>query len=103
MDETMMNNEVEVMETDVLATEETTQDIVTEEASGGPSRGFVTLVVGGIAAIAVGTVIAIKRHKKKKAKAQESDAESEEIYEEEDPEENAEEVTQEIEVVKSED
>lgn len=33
----------------------------------GPSKGFVALVAGGVAAIAVTAFVAVKRHKKKKA------------------------------------
>lgn len=36
----------------------------------GPSKGFVALVVGGIAAVAVGVAVVMKRHKKKKAETQ---------------------------------
>lgn len=73
MDETM-NTGVEVT-TEVSGAEEVTQEVMIEETSGGPSKGFVALVVGGIAAVAVGATIAIKRHKKKKvsAKVEEDD------------------------------
>lgn len=63
MDETM-NTGVEVA-TGVSGAEEVTQEITIEETSSGPSKGFIALVVGGIAA--VGATVAIKRHKKKKA------------------------------------
>lgn len=65
MDETM-NTGVEVA-TGVSGAEEVTQEITIEETSSGPSKGFIALVVGGIAAVAVGVTVAIKRHKKKKA------------------------------------
>lgn len=63
MDETM-NTGVEVA-TGVSGAEEVTQKITIEKTSSGPSKGFIALVVGGIAA--VGATVAIKRHKKKKA------------------------------------
>ena len=90
MDETM-NTGVEV--TTEVSGEEVKPEIMIEETSGGPSKTFVGLVVGGIAAVAVGATVAWKRHKKKKAeKAQESaeeDFEDDDFYEEdldEDPE-----------------
>ena len=72
MDETM-NTGVEVT-TDVSGKDEISQEITTiEETSGGPSKTFVGLVVGGIAAVAIGATVAWKRHKKNKAeKAQEA-------------------------------
>ena len=81
MDETM-NTGVEVT-TDVSGKDEISQEITTiEETSGGPSKTFVGLVVGGIAAIAIGATVAWKRHKKNKAeKAQES---AEEDFEDDD-------------------
>lgn len=86
MEETM-NNEVEVT-TEVSGAEEMTQEITIEESSAGPSKGFVALVVGGIAAAVVGTVVAVKRHKKKKADAEdpveEYDQDFDDFYEEED-------------------
>lgn len=90
MDETM-NTGVEVT-TDVSGAEEVSQEITIEETSGGPSKTFVGLVVGGIAAVAIGATVAWKRHKKKKAaKAQdaEEDFEDDEFYDEDfedDPE-----------------
>lgn len=60
-----MNNEVEVT-TEVSGAEEVTQEITIEDSSSVPSKGFMALVAGGVAAVVVGTVIAIKRHKKKK-------------------------------------
>ena len=69
-----MNTGVEVM-TDVSG-EEVKPEIMIEETSGGPSKTFVGLVVGGIAAVAIGATVAWKRHKKNKAeKAQETDEE----------------------------
>lgn len=42
-----------------------------EPETGGPSKGFVTLIVSVIVAITVGGVtVAVKRHKKKKAETQ---------------------------------
>ncbi len=81
MDETM-NTGVEVT-TDVSGNDEVSQEITTiEETSGGPSKTFVGLVVGGIAAVAIGATVAWKRHKKNKAeKAQES---AEEDFEDDD-------------------
>ena len=94
-----MNTGVEVT-TEVSGEDEVSQEITIEETSGGPSKTFVGLVVGGIAAVAIGARIAWKRHKKNKAeKAQEpaeEDFEDDDFYEEdldEDPE--AEEVTEE--------
>lgn len=83
MDETM-NTGVEVT-TDVSGAEEISQEITIEETSGGPSKTFVGLVVGGIAAVAIGATVVWKRHKKKKAaKAQdaEEDFEDDEFYDE---------------------
>lgn len=65
MNETM-NTGVEVT-TGVSGLEGVTHEITIEETSSGPSKGFIALVVGGIAAVAVGATVAIKRHKKKKA------------------------------------
>lgn len=89
MDETM-NTGVEV--TTEVSKEEVKPEIMIEEVSGGPSKTFVGLVVGGIAAVAIGATVAWKRHKKNKAeKAQEAAEEDfdDEFYEEdldEDPE-----------------
>lgn len=70
MDDTM-NTGVEV--TTEVSGEEVKPEIMIEENSGGPSKTFVGLVVGGIAAVAIGATVAWKRHKKNKAeKAQES-------------------------------
>lgn len=75
-----MNTGVEVT-TDVSG-EEVKPEIMIEETSGGPSKTFVGLVVGGIAAVAIGATVAWKRHKKNKAeKAQES---AEEDFEDDD-------------------
>lgn len=85
-----MNTGVEV--TTEVSGEEVKPEIMIEESSGGPSKTFVGLVVGGIAAVAIGATVAWKRHKKKKAeKAQEAEEEDfdDEFYEEnldEDPE-----------------
>lgn len=78
MDDTM-NTGVEVT-TEVSGAEDVTQEITIEETSGGPSKGFMALVVGGIAATVIGTVVAVKRHKKKKA----SELADEEEYEDVD-------------------
>lgn len=90
MDETM-NTGVEV--TTEVSGEEVKPEIMVEESSGGPSKTFVGLVVGGIAAVAIGATVGWKRHKKNKAeKAQEAaeeDFEDDDFYEEdldEDPE-----------------
>lgn len=91
MDEKTMNTEVEVM-TDVSGEDGVSQEIAIEETSGGPSKTFVGLVVGGIAAVAIGATVAWKRHKKKAEKAQEAaeeDFEDDEFYEE-DPDEDLE-------------
>ena len=98
MDETM-NTGVEV--TTEVSGEEVKPEIMIEESSGGPSKAFVGLVVGGIAAVAIGAAVAWKRHKKKKAeKAQEvaeEDFEDDEFYEENlDEDLEAEEVTTEV-------
>ena len=91
MDDTM-NTGVEVVTTEVSG-EEVKPEIMIEETSGGPSKTFVGLVVGGIAAVAIGATVAWKRHKKNKAKkAQEiaeEDFEDDDFYIEdldEDPE-----------------
>lgn len=87
MDETM-NTGVEVT-TDVSGEDEVSQEITIEESSGGPSKTFVGLVVGGIAAVAIGATVAWKRHKKNKAEkaqgAAEEDFEDDEFLDE-DPE-----------------
>ena len=86
-----MNTGVEVT-TDVSG-EEVKPEIMIEETSGGPSKTFVGLVVGGIAAVAIGATVAWKRHKKNKAeKAQESaeeDFEDDDFYEEDLDEDSA--------------
>ena len=83
MDDTM-NTGVEV--TTEVSGEEVKPEIMIEETSGGPSKTFVGLVVGGIAAVAIGATVAWKRHKKNKAeKAQEpseEDFEDDDFYEE---------------------
>ena len=83
MDETM-NTGVEV--TTEVSGEEVKPEIMIEETSGGPSKTFVGLVVGGIAAVAIGATVAWKRHKKNKAeKAQEpaeEDFEDDDFYDE---------------------
>lgn len=97
MDETM-NTGVEVG-TEVSGEEEN-QGIMVEESSGGPSKTFVGLVVGGIAAVAIGATVAWKRHKKKTEKAQEAaeeDFEDDDFYEEDlDGDLEAEEVTMKV-------
>lgn len=83
MDDTM-NTGVEV--TTEVSGEEVKPEIMIEETSGGPSKTFVGLVVGGIAAVAIGATVAWKRHKKNKAeKAQEpaeEDFEDDDFYDE---------------------
>lgn len=63
-------------------------DLVPEETSG-PSKGFVALVIAGAAAIVAGTVVAVKRHKKKKARLDEDlDVDFEdEFFDDDEPEE----------------
>ena len=81
MDETI-NTGVGVT-TDISGEDEVPQKITIEELSvGGPSKTFVGLVVGGIAAVAIGATVAWRRHKKNKAeKAQEA---AEEDFEDDD-------------------
>lgn len=69
-----MNTGVEVT-TDVSGEDEVSQEIAIEETSGGPSKTFVGLVVGGIAAVAIGATVAWKRHKKNKAEKTQEPAE----------------------------
>ena len=77
-----MNTGVEVT-TDVSG-EEVKPEIMIEETSGGPSKTFVGLVVGGIAAVAIGATVAWKRHKKNKAeKAQEAEEDFEDDFDDE--------------------
>lgn len=89
MDDTM-NTGVEV--TTEVSGEEVKPEIMIEETSGGPSKTFVGLVVGGIAAVAIGATVAWKRHKKNKAEKAQEPAEEDfedDFYEEdldEDPE-----------------
>lgn len=59
------NVEVEVM-TESSGMDDVNQEITIEETSSGPSKGFVTLVVGAVVAVAIGAAVTIKRHKKKK-------------------------------------
>ena len=96
MDDTM-NTGVEV--TTEVSGEEVKPEIMIEETSGGPSKTFVGLVVGGIAAVAIGATVAWKRHKKNKAeKAQEpaeEDFDDEFLYEDSETEEVAAETTEE--------
>ena len=96
MDDTM-NTGVEV--TTEVSGEEVKPEIMIEETSGGPSKTFVGLVVGGIAAVAIGATVAWKRHKKNKAeKAQEpaeEDFDDEFLDEDSETEEVAAETTEE--------
>lgn len=92
--EDIKNNEVEVT-TEVSGAEEMTQEIlIPKSSSEEPSKGFVALVVGGIAAAVVGTVVAVKRHKKKKTDAEdpveEYDQDFDDFYEEDDLDNNGE-------------
>ena len=97
MDDTM-NTGVEV--TTEVSGEEVKPEIMIEETSGGPSKTFVGLVVGGIAAVAIGATVAWKRHKKNKAeKAQEpaeEDFDDEFLDEDSETEEVAAETTAEL-------
>ena len=97
MDNTM-NTGVEV--TTEVSGEEVKPEIMIEETSGGPSKTFVGLVVGGIAAVAIGATVAWKRHKKNKAeKAQEpaeEDFDDEFLDEDSETEEVAAETTAEL-------
>lgn len=81
MDETM-NTGVEVT-TDVSGEDEVSQEITIEETSGGPSKTFVGLVVGGIAAIAIGATVAWKRHKKNKTEKAQEAAEEDDDFDDE--------------------
>lgn len=94
MDETM-NTGVEVT-TEVSGVEEVPQEITIEETSSGPSKGFIALVVGGIAAVAVGATVAIKRHKKKKAAQAEEEFFEDDFDEDMEDEEKPEHVEAEI-------
>lgn len=82
MDETM--NVGTEATTEVSEVDGMNQNIEINDCSDGPSKGFIALVVGGIAAVAVGAAVAIKRHKKKKAaRAEEAvDYEDEEDHDE---------------------
>lgn len=84
MDETM-NTTTEVT-TEVSELGGLSQEI---EETSGPSKGFVALVVGGIAAAAVGVAVAVKRHKKKKADESEIKDEDLDDYEDDFDEEQA--------------
>ena len=101
MDETM-NTGVEV--TTEVSGEEVKPEIMIEESSSGPSKTFIGLVVGGIAAVAIGATVAWKQHKKNKAeKAQEpaeedfEDDDFDDDFFEEDPEVAAETTTEVVE------
>lgn len=76
-----MNYEVT---TEVEGCDDVTTEITIEESSR-PSKTFVALVAGGIAAAVVGTVIAVKKFKKhKKKKAAEKEIEDDAEFEVED-------------------
>lgn len=78
MEETMNTG----MDVSTEVSETAAQEVSVEEISSGPSKGFVALVVGGIAAAGIGVAVMIKKHKKKKAEAQGDDLDCE-IYEDE--------------------
>lgn len=65
MEETM-NSGAEVTTEEAERIEQAFVDVIEEDPSGGPSKTFVGLVVGGIAAVAIGAAVAWKRHKKNK-------------------------------------
>lgn len=69
--EEIKNTEVEVMTEDLgSAASECGLEVTNlEPSAGGPSKGFVALAVGAVAAVVIGATVAIKRHKKKKADA----------------------------------
>lgn len=79
MEEKTMDN-VEVT-TEVSGADEVTTDITITDLPPKPSKGFVALVAGGIAALAVGAAVAYQKHKKKKSEAA---VEEEEIDDEDD-------------------
>lgn len=98
MDQNNMNGSNYETEIEVSGESEMTQEASFEEASAGPSKGFIaSCVIGGVATIA-GIVFAVRRHnKKKRTKAQEA---AEDYFENLDNEEEAEEI--EVEVVEAE-
>lgn len=73
MDETMNTTGTNEVTTEVAETGLTQNIGVEEETSSGPSKSFVALAVGGIAGAAIMLGMAIRRHKKKKAKAIDQD------------------------------
>lgn len=71
--------------------------------SSGPSKGFVTLVVGGLAAAVAGGIVAFRRHKKKKLEKEFDDfvdVDGEEISDEEEDDNQVDGNDQEPKVVK---
>lgn len=76
--EDMKNTDLEVT-TEVSEAEDLTQEIVIDDASSGPSKGFIALIVGGTIGLAAAGYGLYKRHKKKKEDVQDS-YEEDEIY-----------------------
>lgn len=78
---------------EVMNQETSNEDVQAYEMSiEGPSKSFVAIVAGGIAAVAIGATVLIRKHKKKKAaKNQEADHEDAGFVEANDEAESSEE------------